>query len=46
MIAIARTAGRIAHSNDQHETQRSRIGRPSHIYTVADLSDYVSVDKR
>jgi len=46
LFALARTAGWVAHWQEQSREADSRIGRPRQLYTGATTRDFVPVDKR
>jgi citrate synthase len=46
LFALARTAGWVAHWQEQSREADARIGRPRQLYTGATTRDFVSVDKR
>ncbi|MBV8060064.1 MAG: citrate synthase [Alphaproteobacteria bacterium] len=46
LFALARTAGWVAHWQEQLREPDSKIGRPRQLYTGAAARDYVSIEKR
>ncbi|MGB4100595.1 MAG: citrate synthase [Alphaproteobacteria bacterium] len=46
LFAIARTAGWVAHWQEQSADTQAKIGRPRQLYTGAPPRDFVPVDKR
>jgi citrate synthase len=46
LFALARTAGWVAHWQEQSREPDAKIGRPRQLYTGATTRDFVAVDKR
>jgi citrate synthase len=46
LFALARTAGWVAHWQEQSREPDAKIGRPRQLYTGATTRDFVGVDKR
>jgi citrate synthase len=46
LFALARTAGWVAHWQEQSREADAKIGRPRQLYTGTTTRDFVALDKR